>query len=257
VTDARLAQLGGAVVLYDQSAAAAASVGVEKWFDADYWLAAGTRLDETTGRGAVLVLEHAGEKWVLRHYKRGGLVARFVEDHYLWVGRERTRAFREWCLLARLRDLGLPVPRPIAARIVRRGLLYQADIVTAYLPDTRPLSAHLNEGAPPREAWIRIGRMIRSFHDRGVDHPDLTAHNILIGPERRVFLVDFDNARIRSPGHWREAGLARLQRSLRKVALETGTGFDAEAWRALEQAYRRPEAAVEPRFAPSKGRGSN
>ena len=35
----------------------------------------------------------------------------------------------------------------------------------------------------------------------------------------------------------------RLQRSLRKVALETGTEFDAAAWGALEDAYRSALAA--------------
>jgi 3-deoxy-D-manno-octulosonic acid kinase len=177
---------------------------------------------------------------VLRHYNRGGLIARFVQDHYLWTGLERTRAFREWRLLARLRAFGLPVPRPIAARVARSGLLYRADIATEFLIGTRPLSAILHEGAGI-DLWPEIGAMIRAFHDCGVDHPDLTAHNILLTPAGKVFLVDFDNATVRPQGPWREAGLARLERSLRKVALETGVAFDPEGWRRLEEAYRAAE----------------
>jgi 3-deoxy-D-manno-octulosonic acid kinase len=236
--DPRVARLDGALVLYDAGAERAARVGLEHWFDREHWRRAGEPLGETTGRGAVVVLDHGDEKWVLRHYNRGGLVARFVEDHYVWTGVERTRAFREWRLLARLLALGLPVPRPIAARVARSGLAYQADIITRYLPGTRPLSALLNEGSPIA-VWAEIGAMVRLFHDSGVDHPDLTAHNILLTPEGDVFLVDFDNARVRQPGRWREAGLARLQRSLRKVALETGVDFDPNGWRRLEDGYRR------------------
>jgi 3-deoxy-D-manno-octulosonic acid kinase len=194
-------------------------------------------LRETTGRGAVLVLDRGSERWVLRHYNRGGIVSRFVQDHYVWTGVRRSRAFREWRLLAKLHDLSLPVPRPVAARVIRTGLIYQADIITAYLPETRPLSVYLNEGRPLTERWRGIGSMLRSFHDRGVDHPDLTAHNILLAPEGDVFLVDFDNARLRPPGRWQRSGLARLERSLRKVALETGTRFDEAGWQLLLAGY--------------------
>ncbi|HEX5419387.1 MAG TPA: 3-deoxy-D-manno-octulosonic acid kinase [Gammaproteobacteria bacterium] len=235
---ARLLDAGNGIVLYDEQAAAVARHAVERWFDREYWGPAGTPLREKTGRAGVIVLDHGDEKWVLRHYNRGGFIARFVRDHYVWTGIERTRAFREWRLLARLRRLQLPVPRPIAARVLRRGLLYRADIVTGLLPGARPLSAALDDGGPARERWADIGRMLRAFHDHGVQHPDLTAHNILLGPEGGVFLVDFDNASIRAPGKWREAGLARLQRSLRKIALETGAAFDPETWSLLDKAYR-------------------
>jgi 3-deoxy-D-manno-octulosonic acid kinase len=185
----------------------------------------------------VLLLKRPEETWVLRHYHRGGFVAKVVYDHYLWTGRDRNRAFREWRLLAHLHGLGLPVPRPIAARAVREGPLYQADIVTRLIPNTRPLSSALRAGEVTDEHWTRIGAMLRDFHRHGVDHPDLTAHNVLLGPEPDVFLVDFDNARLRPPGPWSQAGVARFERSLRKVALETGLEFDARAWELVGRAY--------------------
>ena len=46
------------------------------------------------------------------------------------------------------------------------------------------------------------------------------------------------------PGEWRRLGVERLQRSLRKVALETGTAFDADGWRELSQAYDEAPAVV-------------
>ena len=207
------------------------------WFEQAHWQHAGAVALETAGRGSVLVVSFGKQRWVLRHYHRGGFVARFIEDHYLWLGLERTRAFREWRLLRALHDAGLPVPNPIAARVHRTGPIYTADIITTYIPDTRKLSAYLAEDTAPRECWRRIGRMVRAVHDRGVDHPDLTAHNILLDASGGVFLVDFDNAHVRPPGAWQRDGIERLQRSLRKVALQTGTEFDAGTWSELVAGY--------------------
>lgn len=230
----QVAVLGRAVVIYD---AERFSDCDPRWFDADYYRANGAVLHSTTGRGGVLLLERPDETWVLRHYHRGGFVAKLVYDHYLWTGRKRNRAFREWRLLAHLHALGLPAPRPIAARVVRAGPLYQADIVTRLIPDTRPLSSVIRAGTVADEQWLSIGAMLRAFHRAGVDHPDLTAHNVLLGALPTVFLVDFDNARLRLPGPWSRMGLARFERSLRKVALETGTEFDAHAWHLVRSAY--------------------
>ena len=236
-------------MIFDAGLAAAVE---PSWFDQAHWRSAGAIALETSGRGSVFVVDHGAHTWVLRHYQRGGLVSKFVEDHYLWLGLERTRAFREWRLLRQLRAADLPVPNPIAARVKRVGLSYTADIITAYLPDTRKLSSFLADGRAPEDCWVSIGKMLRAIHEHGVDHPDLTAHNILLDSTGAVFLVDFDNASIKPPGRWQRAGIERLKRSLRKVALETGTEFDADAWLELETAYREPAPAAEPP-APAPG----
>ena len=235
MSDPRVLKTPCGALLYD---AALREPVEESWFEKEHWQRAAAIAHETTGRGSVLVVNHGEETWVVRHYHRGGLVARLINDHYLWLGFERTRAFREWRLLNRLRRAGLPVPNPIAARVVRAGAIYTADIITTYLPDTRKLSALLVEGRLAEQYWVRIGELLRSFHEHGVDHPDLTAHNILADTRGELFLVDFDNAAMRTPGRWQRAGVARFKRSLRKVALETGTDFDEQAWVLLENAYR-------------------
>jgi 3-deoxy-D-manno-octulosonic acid kinase len=213
------------------------------WFDAARWRADRAVALETSGRGEVLIVEHGDETWVVRHYHRGGLVARLVFDHYVWLGLERSRSFREWRLLRRLRDAGLPVPNPIAAHVYRTGPIYTADIITTYLPNTRKLSAYISDGEVPPHCWREIGRMVRAVHAHGVDHPDLTAHNILLDTRGSLFLVDFDNARVKPAGPWERAGVERFQRSLRKVALETGTQFDPAAWAEVEAGYAEPVAA--------------
>ena len=235
---------GAHAVLYDAALRESADAS---WFDPAHWKNASGVERETSGRGAVLIVPHGDETWVVRHYRRGGFVAHFIEDHYPWLGAERSRSFREWRLLRRLHDAGLPVPNPIAAHVHRKGLLYTADIITTYLPDTRKLSAFIEERDVPHDVWRRIGRMVRAVHEHGVDHPDLTAHNILLDRRGELFLVDFDNARAKRPGAWRRGGVERLQRSLRKVALETGTEYDAAAWAEVEAGYGEAPAASGPR----------
>jgi 3-deoxy-D-manno-octulosonic acid kinase len=234
MAETRIVHDGGHTML---AGATLGETPIRAWFDAEEWQRTGAVALETSGRGSVLIVAHGDDQWVLRHYHRGGLVARFVADHYLWLGLERTRAFREWRLLRGLHDAGLPVPNPVAAHVYRTGAIYTADIITSYLPGTRKLSWFIVQGQVPEQCWRKIGRMVRAVHDRGVDHPDVTAHNILLDDRGDVFLVDFDNARSKPPGEWQRRGVARLQRSLRKVALETGAPFDADAWREIERGY--------------------
>jgi len=214
----------------------------ERWFDRDWWLTEGARTHSTTGRGSVLMLDRGNETWVYRHYHRGGIVSRALYDEYLWTGAERTRPVREWRLLTALAAFELPAPRPVAARARRSGLVYRADILTVLLPDTAPLSSMLEQVWDDHALWSRIGTMLAGFHKAGCDHPDLTAHNVLVDSRRRPSLVDFDNASLKPAGEWARAGIARFKRSLRKVSLETGTEFDEAAWETLVAAYSAASA---------------
>lgn len=220
-------------VLYDEDLVVAPTLAL---FDPAHW---GNRVTGRAGRGrAGITFVCAGEhEWALRHYWRGGMAASASPDRYLWLGEARTRSFREWRFLASLHALGLPVPRPVAAGWQRRGLVYRADLATLRLPATEPLSARLRALEPV--PWDAIGRTVRRFHDAGACHADLNAHNILLGDGGGVYLLDFDRGRMRRPGSWQEANLARLERSLRKVAAEPGSPpFHARGWEALAAAYR-------------------
>ena len=207
------------------------------WFDRPSWESHGARRHTSTGRAPVLICEHGAETWVLRHYSRGGLVARFIEDHYFWRGLRHTRAYREFEILRRMCEWQLPVPEPVAALVSRSGFVYQADIITLYIPQTRALSALLRGETVADSLWHQVGRMLGEFHAFGIDHPDITAHNILIDSELRSFLVDFDNAVIRPRGSWEQRGIARFERSLRKVAMETGMEFSPDQWLTVMAGY--------------------
>jgi 3-deoxy-D-manno-octulosonic acid kinase len=105
------------------------------------------------------------------------------------------------------------------------------------LPDTQSLAALLDLGHQEEPVWEAIGRVLRRFHDEGVDHADLNAHNILLNNRGEVFVVDFDRGEIRIKGSWQETNLNRLERSLRKLATHRGGAFPAVGWRALRLAY--------------------
>lgn len=171
-------------------------------------------IGEAPGRGASLFLDAGTEEWVLRTYRRGGLIARLSEQHYVWTGLERSRAFRECRLTAELFDQGLPVPRPVAAGVTRHGLTYRAALITVRIPGARALAELLVSGEADDDLLNRVGTTIRRFHDAGLDHVDLNARNLLVDPKGKVWLIDLDRCRLRPKGAWQAGNLARLERSL-------------------------------------------
>ncbi len=206
-------------------------------FEPSTLLAAGRVSATAAGRGSAWFVDARPgmPAQVLRHYRRGGLVARWVADRYLWTGEEATRSFRELRLLAMIESLGLPAARPVAARYVRDGLWYRADLLTVAIPAARPLAERL-DAAPGDALWPRVGATLRAFHDAGIRHADLNARNLLICADGAVQLIDFDRGARCRPGRWRAANLARLARSLQKFA---GPDTDSEQWRALLAGYAR------------------
>jgi 3-deoxy-D-manno-octulosonic acid kinase len=185
-------------------------------FDRDELSARAMLTDARGGRGSVSFIALGPREFVLRRYLRGGWAARISRDRYLWLGEWRTRPFCEFRLLAELLQRGLPVPRPVAARYLRRQLTYSGELVTERLPGALPLAARWLAGRMRDEDWADVGRCIRRFHDAGAEHADLNANNIMLDGGGGVWLLDFDRGRLRKPGAWQERPLARLARSLQK-----------------------------------------
>lgn len=178
-------------------------------------------LGEAPGRGASLFLDVDGKHWVLRPYRRGGLIARLSRARYLWTGLERSRAFHEMRLTAELYARGLAVPRPVAAGVTRHGLTYEAALITERIPGARTLAELLQEDEADETLLREVGATIRRFHDVGLDHVDLNARNLLVDANRQVWLIDLDRCRLRREGRWQRANLERLGRSLEKLDAES------------------------------------
>ena len=198
-------------------------------FEPTYWAAHGAS-QVAGGRGKVLFIDGAECHWVLRHYRRGGLVGKIIADRYLWSGAERTRAFREWGLLAQLYAQGLPVPQPVAAHYQRQGFSYRADLITVAIQQARTLTQRLETEALSETVWCQIGEVIARFHAAGVKHADLNAHNIVFDARQTVYLLDFDRGQVRDVNPvWIEAVLQRLLRSLNTIAVYSSFDHD-EGW---------------------------
>lgn len=172
---------------------------------------------KTAGRGNALYLRKGGKEFVLRRYLRGGLVGRLIRQHYIWLGENATRGFVELRLLAKLHARGLRVPTPAAARYVRHGPLYTAEIITVRIPGIRSLSDRLTASEADTVFWQQLGAGIFHFHHAGVFHADLNVSNVQLDANDTLWLLDFDRGRLRPPGPWQQSSLARFHRSLRKL----------------------------------------
>lgn len=212
---------------------------VPQWFDPAWWREASRLRESARGRGEVHVVETPAGRAVLRHYRRGGLAARVSDDAYVYTGGERTRPFREFRVLADAHRRGLPVPAPLAARYVRRGPFYRADILVSAIERAETLAQRLARGAAV--PWDSIGATLGRLHAAGLYHADLNAHNVMLDDAARVWIVDFDRAERREPRRrWQHANLRRLHRSLLKLgAPERVEAFASRAWPLLEAAHAR------------------
>jgi 3-deoxy-D-manno-octulosonic acid kinase len=138
----------------------------------------------------------------------------------------------------------------VAARYVRAGFHYRADLLTVRIKGVRTLSGALADWPVP--VWTTVGQCLRRLHAAGAWHADLNAHNILVALPAAdaassampaVHVIDWDRGRLHAGPlgqHAAQGNLLRLQRSLQKLALEAGwrTADAMAAWRELEAAYR-------------------
>ncbi len=183
---------------------------------------------------------------VLRHYYRGGQIAKVSADKFVWHGISRTRAVREYRLLEHMHNLDLPVPEPLGARITRHGVLYSCDLITRQIPDTQTLATILTTKQLNSEEWNKVGRTIKKLHQHHIWHSDLNANNILINKNGDVSLIDFDRCRIRAAtnfpwihGRWEQRNLERLRRSLRKGVHQSSINHYKESdWQLLIDGYK-------------------
>jgi 3-deoxy-D-manno-octulosonic-acid transferase len=208
-------------------------------FDPQWWLAQGDSQALGAGRGHIHRVSDARGRYLLRHYYRGGLIARLSRDLFLARPTVRTRAMAEYTLLSQLRARGLAVPRACAARHVRHGLFYRADILVALIPDATDVARLLHDtrALTPGE-WQALGQAVRSLHDEQVFHSDLNCHNLMLDAAGKAWIVDFDKCGFRAGDPWKADNLARLLRSLRKeLRLDDQFRWRETEWQAFLEGY--------------------
>ena len=193
---------------------------VKQAFKVEYWQQQNKVIGSATGRGTTWFVELPSMQAALRHYRRGGLFGKLVEDSYIYTGDESTRSYQEFELLNRLKEFGVNVPRPIAARAVKNGLIYTADLLSEKVPNARDLVAVLQENALPKEMYQKIGVEVRKMHAAQVNHTDLNIHNILIDEQGKVWIIDFDKCFQKQGESWKQDNWNRLLRSFKKEQIK-------------------------------------
>ncbi|WP_299595099.1 3-deoxy-D-manno-octulosonic acid kinase [uncultured Microbulbifer sp.] len=229
-------------VIYDDALVGA---DCEKLFHLD-WLQANSRC-ATVERGKAVMFEYRGVELVFKQYHRGGLAGRVVEKSYLYSRLANTRVWREFNMLRDMRKLGLPVPRPVAARCVSvPPLAYRGALITERVADSQNLTEVLCERPLDNEMWEKLGGLIAQFHAKNVYHADLNASNILLTGSGAFYLIDFDKGVIRKslPRQDALSNVSRLRRSLDKLqGKHSPFHFTDENWQALEKGYSAGQSA--------------
>lgn len=188
-----------------------------KHFSPRYWQQQKAIAGNSTGRATVWFIQQGDHGMLLRHYYRGGLVGKVNKDRFWREPEQRSRAVHEFDLLNKLVAKGLPVPKPIAARMIKTGLFsYRADILVEVIPGAIDVFRLLKERQLSAKQWRSLGAVVRRLHDQNVYHSDLNCHNLMLDDQDKPWIVDFDKCDFKQEGPWKQENLARLKRSLIK-----------------------------------------
>lgn len=214
------------------------------FFEAAYWQRQNRILGSAQGRGTTWFLrtdDLFGVNSALRHYYRGGLWGKINRDRYSFTSLQNTRSFAEFHLLNQLHQAGLPVPKPIGARVEKLAFnSYRADILTEKIENAQDLTALLQQTTLSEDGWRQIGQLIRRLHDLQICHTDLNAHNILVqqtDEQQKYWLLDFDKCGQKSGSFWKQENLNRLQRSFLKEVGRMNIRFNPQDWQNLSEGY--------------------
>ncbi|MBY7668151.1 MULTISPECIES: 3-deoxy-D-manno-octulosonic acid kinase [Vibrio] len=210
----------------------------DECFSIEYWQSKDCIIGSAIGRGTTWFVQLQHTQGALRHYHRGGLFGKFVADYYWFTGWEKTRSYQEFVLLNYLREAGVNVPRPIAARVQKNGFFYKADLLSEKVCNARDLLTILQEQIISVQLYRKIGREIRKMHDARVNHTDLNIHNILVDEQETVWIIDFDKCYVEVSRNWQSSNLERLKRSFIKEVVKRSIKWCELDWQSLKQGYQ-------------------
>jgi 3-deoxy-D-manno-octulosonic acid kinase len=214
------------------------------------WAAGHEHVVSFTGRGTVHAVPAPAlgpdrrDHWVVRHYRRGGAVTRYLDDRYLATGDSRPIRELKACVEARKR--GVPTPAVVAGATYSAGMFYRADLATELIPDAESLRDLLfgnSDSQVDVESALHIaGKVVRKLEDTCVLHPDVNAGNILLRvhlAETEAHVIDLDRCNIVTqavpgPHHFMRE---RLERSLRGLADRHAVELPDGCWRALRDGF--------------------
>jgi len=171
--------------------------------------------------------EAAAAPLVVRLYAHGGALGPLLGTRFL----SAARMLEELRVHIHASLHGVPTSMPIALRVEQRGPFVTAHYVTRKLPGAVNLldfctgpAAEAGLSAEQRRRLARaIAEAVSRMHDAGIRHADLNLKNLLLREtdgDPRVFIIDFDKARLGQPPTLKQRldNLLRLDRSVLKWA---------------------------------------
>jgi 3-deoxy-D-manno-octulosonic acid kinase len=167
------------------------------------------------------------------------LIGKVLNDQYLYLGLEQTRAWQELKLLQHMQSLGLACPEPSAAMVTKHGIYYRADIISSKILDAEDLHIILLKQGLAAQTWQNVGQTIAEFHNHQIYHHDLNIHNIMLDKAQKPWLIDFDKCTVKPGNAWKKANIQRLKRSFEKEQRLHNIHWQAADWEALLVAYNK------------------
>ena len=167
---------------------------------------------------------------VIKHFRRGGLLALLIEKTYCGIGKKRSQI--EFEQMRKARQLGVQTPKPVAFAF-RGRIFYQNWLITEQIPAVQSMAA-LAKTAPLRVegALHALGRQIGVLIDHGILHADFHPGNVLVDDSGKVYLVDFDKTATYggSPDMLRSKYRQRWCRAVQKHALPQVLSDTVNSW---------------------------
>jgi 3-deoxy-D-manno-octulosonic acid kinase len=189
-----------------------------------------------SGRGIAYAIRLNSDPWLVRHYRRGGMIARVLNDRYAPTG---NRAVEELKASVVARARGIPTPEVVAAICYSGPLYSRFDIAVQFIDHSRDLAQLLFEDRVVSTRDIgKAATLIRTMIKGGLLHADLNLKNILIAPDR-AYVLDLDRCTVvdEATRHGAEAMRKRFARSLAKWESKSGRVVSEAHHRTLEAAF--------------------
>ncbi len=146
------------------------------------------------GRGKIqsTCIPEAGQI-VIKNYQRGGLIRYFNKNIHIRPGKT-TRPETEFNMLITAGKAGINVPSPLIY-VIRGSLLYKAWLITKKIHHCENF-ADIALKSPEKavEIFPDISGCINRLIKNRIYHVDLHPGNILIDPDNKHYIIDFDKA---------------------------------------------------------------
>lgn len=149
------------------------------------------------GRSEFLRIELRGVgRVVIKNYSRGGIIRRFNKRTYLKMGRPRCES--EYKFLHWLKKLNISSPEPVAFAFTG-GFFYHAWLVTREIEHAQTLAElSVKDLKRTEKALEKLEGQIELLINNSILHIDLHPGNVLMDGSGKIYIIDFDKARIKT-----------------------------------------------------------